>query len=164
MNNPTNLVIDLTDKKKLMVSVGLPSKFYCYTCARADIGEGRQDKNYPARMIDCVLYKNFRYKLRHPEKETYEERIVPIISNSWDFIFGGYIVFCETCINRRGDLERPHSYFWEFSGTGYDYFTYYEKYISKSLVKIYNKVHEHVKNLPDEAGIEVERDWVESSN
>lgn len=161
MNQLRELIYDIDSHRKFMISFSAPEKGCCYECIR----ENDRIKNYKlnkkeieqigARQVGISFWRNFKYVMKYPDKEKYEERVVPIIT-PWNICCrAGYLILCP---NEHPWLGTVGNFFWQSSDIGSDYLQLDEVELNKFLPRIKKDIEDIIKNEPDFEEIEVKRE------
>ena len=158
MKELTELIYNIDENRKFMVVFSLPRKWFCYKCISDKQHLKEPPPEYRARKVGITFWQNFEYSFKYPDKEKYEERVVPIIT-SWNIAArGGHLAICSNpSWSHTGDWN-VRQFFWEDSGKGSDYLKVYNSdELFHFLPKIKTDISELIKDLPDFEEKEVPR-------
>lgn len=151
MKELTELIYNIDENRKFMVVFSLPRKWeYCSRCE----GDKRYAETplpeFAIRKVSLTFWKNFEYGLKYPEKEKYEEKVVPIIT-SWNIAArGGHLVICSNPSWSHVGTWDAHVFFWEDSGKGSDFLKVYNSdELFRFLPKIKEDIEKLIKDVPD---------------
>ena len=98
MKELTELIYNIDENRKFMVVFSLPRKWHCFCCEddnRWRVREGKPPLSFRTRVVGITFWRNFFYSMRYPNKEKYEDKVVPVIT-SWNLVCeSGHLIICD---------------------------------------------------------------------
>lgn len=159
MKELTELIYNIDENRKFMVVFSQPRKWwYCCRCESDKAYAETPPPKAAVRKVSLTFWKNFEYSLKYPEKEKYEEKVVPIIT-SWNIAAkGGHLVVCDNPSWSHVGPWDAHVFFWQDSGKGSNYLEIYTSdELFHFLPKIKTDIEKLIKDVPDFEEKEVSR-------
>ena len=157
MKELTELIYHLDENRKFLITFSQPQKWFCYKCEIDDRrGNEHVSITSKARKVGISFWRNFEYRLKYPERDTYEDKVVPIIT-SWTIVCkSGYLVLCDKVSYSH---ESWHPFFWEqTTETGSDYLRIsHENELTPFMPKIKKDIENLIKDVPNFEEKEVSR-------
>lgn len=156
MKELNELVYNLDENRKFLVAFSQPRKWFCYKCEYDD-RKFKPDTpvTSKARRVSISFWRNFEYSLRYPDKDKWEDKVVPVITPWTLACRSGYLVLCDKISYSH---ESWFPFFWEESETGSDYlFLKSDNELRPFMPKIKSDIEKFIKNIPDFEGKEVPR-------
>ena len=158
MKELTELIYNIDENRKFMVVFSLPRKWYCFSCEddnRWRVREGKPIPSFRTRVVGITFWRNFFYSMRYPNKEKYEDKVVPVIT-SWNLVCeSGHLIICD---NTGYSHTRPYKFFWKDFEFSSDYLQLSsDNELQQFLPKIREDITALIKDVPDFEEKEVPR-------
>jgi hypothetical protein len=158
MKELTELIYNIDENRKFMVVFSLPRKWYCFSCEddnRWRVREGKPIPSFRTRVVGISFWRNFFYSMRYPDKEKYEDKVVPVIT-SWNLVCeSGHLIICD---NTGYSHTRPYKFFWKDFEFSSDYLQLSsDNELYPFLPKIREDITALIKDIPDFEEKEVSR-------